>query len=141
MNTSNCPEATVRKIVSLYSRTFLLLLTMLVLTAGCAWPWVFFTGKGPQHPDPLEEWKLCWSQDSNKLNKAIVDDYQDYIQKLPAEEKKFIGPIQFFEDGTGQHAVRIEIALKGIDWAHVLIYDKENKRMRVIKYAAGRYMS
>jgi len=70
-----------------------------------------------------------------------MDDYQDYIQKLSFEERRSIGVIHFLEDGTGQHAVRFEIALNGTDWAHILIYDRENKRIKVIKYASGRYSS
>ena len=75
-------------------------------------------------------------------NKAITDDYKSYIQKLSPGEKKYMGPIQFFEDGTGQHAVRIETDINGTDcWYHILFYDKENKRTKVIKYYNGRYQS
>ncbi len=51
--------------------------------------------------------------------------------------------IDLLEDGTGQHAVSIEIfeKHKNASWHYVLIYDKENKRMRVIKYGYTRYMS
>jgi hypothetical protein len=87
----------------------------------------------------LASWKVLLSPDNDKLDKAITDDYRGYIEKLPNGEKESIGPIQFFENGTGGHAVRIEIALNRTDWAHILIYDKENKRIKVIKYAAGRY--
>jgi hypothetical protein len=97
---------------------------------------------GPvHHPDPLAGWKPCWSQDPGKLGKAIVEDYQGYIRKLPLEERRAIGVTHLFEDGTGQHAIRFEIALNGTDWAHILIYNKEDKRIKVIKYASGRYRS
>ena len=86
-------------------------------------------------------WSLCRSQDPAELNKAIRDDYQSYIQKLPPDEKKFVGGIHLFEDGTGQNAVRIEVNLNGTRWAHVLIYDKENNRVNLIKYASGKYKS
>jgi hypothetical protein len=89
-------------------------------------------------PDPLAGWKLIGFESPNK---TIADDYKDYVQKLSVEEKNGLGSIQFFEDGAGQNAVRIEIALNGADWAHVLIYDKTNKRIKVIKYAIGRYAS
>jgi hypothetical protein len=76
-------------------------------------------------------------------NKVITDDYQDYIQKLPPTESKFVGPIGFSEDGTGRHAVSVEIfeANKNSSWQHVLIYDKENKRIKVIKYGHRKYQS
>jgi hypothetical protein len=42
----------------------------------------------------------------------------------------------------GEHAVRIETDINGKDcWYHILFYDKANKRMKVIKYFYGRYMS
>jgi hypothetical protein len=110
--------------------TFLVLLAALFWQTGCAKP----------APDPLTGWHFS-SLDNLNSNKLITDDYRDYISKLPQGESKFVGPIQFFEDGTGQHAVRIEIALNGTDWAHVLIYDKGSKRIKVIKYVSGHYAS
>jgi hypothetical protein len=92
-------------------------------------------------PDPLAGWTMLLSHDYEKLDKSIVQDYQSYINQLPDGESKFIGPIQFFKDGTGNHAVKIEIALDGTDWAHILFYDKDNKRIKVIKFAIGRYGS
>jgi len=92
-------------------------------------------------PDPLTGWKILFSSDYDKFDKTIVDDYKDYIQKLPPDEKKHVGPIQFFEDESGRHAVKMEIALNGTDWAHVLIYGKDNKRLKVIKYKIGHYAS
>jgi hypothetical protein len=91
-------------------------------------------------PDPLAGWHFS-SMVNLQSNKVIMDDYQDYIQKLPPEEKKYVGPIQYYEDGTGQHAILIAIALNGTDWAHVLIYDKENKRIKILKYVSGHYQS
>ena len=80
------------------------------------------------HVDPLAGWQILLSRDYEKFDKAIVDDYKSYIENLPNGEKRFVGPVQFFDDGTGMHAVRIEIALNGTDWAHILFYDRENKR-------------
>jgi hypothetical protein len=93
------------------------------------------------HSDPLAGWHHSFSQDPSKLDEVIVDDYQDYIHQLPARERKYVGDIFFFEDGTGQHAVRISIPLDGTEWAHILIYDKNGKRIKVTKYRAGRYRS
>ena len=92
-------------------------------------------------PDPLAGWTMLLSEDYEKLDNSITRDYHNYIDKLPDGEKKFVGPIQFYEDGTGQHAVRIEIALDGTDWAHVLFYNKANIRIKVIKFVSGHYRS
>ena len=86
-------------------------------------------------------WHFCFSQDPNKLDKAIAANYQDYIQKLPSEERNYVGTIHLFEDGAGRHAVKIEIGLNGTWWEHVLIYDKNNKRIKTIKYSSGGYRS
>jgi len=44
-------------------------------------------------------------------------------------------------DGAGQHAVQIEVALNGKWWRHILVYDKNNKRIKTIKYSPGHYRS
>jgi hypothetical protein len=128
--------------VKYFGLIFVISLTALFWTTGCGifFPvpqWHPFTS----HSDPLKGWNFCWSQDPSKLDKAIQDDYQDYIQKLPPEEKKFASYEHDFEDGTGQHAVKIVILLDGTEWSHVLIYEKDNKRIKTIKYISGRYSS
>jgi len=92
-----------------------------------------------QHSDPLAGWKL--DSDPYSGDQAIEKDYHDYIQQLPTEERKYAGPVSRFEDGTGQHAVLITIAQNGTDWAHVLFYDKKDKRIKVMKYVMGHYRS
>ena len=54
-------------------------------------------------PDPLAGWKFCYSENPVRSNKAILDDYQDYIQKLPSEKRSFFSGTDMYEDGTGQH--------------------------------------
>jgi hypothetical protein len=108
------------------------LLAALVWTAGCA----------TQTPDPFAGWKLCYSQNPKDLGPEIMADYQDYIQKLPPKNHGHIGITYIFEDGTGQHAISIEIFVTGnTSWRYALIYDKENKRVKVIKYGYRRVMS
>jgi hypothetical protein len=102
-----------------------------ILLAACVWV------VGCATPNPLAGWKVYF----HEPDQTITNDYQDYIQKLPPEERKYAGGIQYFEDGTGQHAVKIEIGLNGTWWQHVLIYDKNDKRIKVIKYASGGYRS
>ncbi|HEY4952942.1 MAG TPA: hypothetical protein VII71_06110 [Verrucomicrobiae bacterium] len=90
-------------------------------------------------PDPLAGWHKSYKEEPNQI---ITNDYQDYIQKLSSEERKYPGPIEYFEDDTGQHAVRIETDIGGKDcWYHILFYDKDNKRIKVVKYFYGRYIS
>jgi hypothetical protein len=107
----------------------ILLLAMFAWIAGCA-----------THPDPLAGFHIAalYNPDSHK---AITDDYKAYIKTLSPEEQKYAGPILFYEDGMGQHAVDIEIGINGTSWKHILIYDKDDKRIKTIKYASGDYRS
>ena len=109
-----------------------ILLAALVWTTGCA----------TQKPDPLAGWKLCFSQDPKDLGPAIMADYQDYLQKLSPKDRDHISYSGAFEDGIGQHAISIEIFVTGnTSWHYALIYSKENKRIKVIKYGYRRVMS
>ena len=91
-------------------------------------------------PDPLAGWHYY---DRTKVSELITDDYQDYIKKLPPKQKGYTGDISFFEDSTGQHAVSIQIfeGNQNASWQHVRIYDKDNKRINVIRYGYIKYQS
>lgn len=104
-----------------------------VLAAGCVAP--------KPAPDPLVGWKPLYGREYEKVDQAIRSDYQNYIGNLSPEEKSSVGPIFLFEDGAGQRAARITIALNGTVWRHILIYDKDNRRIKTIKYASGNYGS
>ena len=108
-----------------------ILLATFFLAVGCA----------TRTPDPLAGWHMCFSQDPNKLGGVIVADYQDYISRLRPKERERVGIITTFEDGTGQHAVKIEIGINGNWWQHVLIYNKDNKRIKAMRYTSGGYQS
>jgi hypothetical protein len=101
-----------------------MLMAMFVLGFGCV-------------TNPLEGWHFS----NLDPNKVIAADYLDYIQKLPSSERKYAYYAHSFEDGTGKYAVQIEIPLNGTWWEHVLIYDKDNKRIKTIKYSNGHYAS
>ena len=90
-------------------------------------------------PDPLNG----FHQSHKVLNPSIVSDYQHYVHNLSEEEKQNLGPspFNFFEDDAGQHAVEITIGIKNRVWRHVLIYDKDNKRVKAYKYVSGDYRS
>jgi hypothetical protein len=110
--------------------TVLVALAALVLATGCI-------GWYMPHPDPIAGWPTM----SREPDKAITDDYKDYVHKLPPRFSQHIGFMEFFEDGNGQHAVRITFALNGTFVAHIIIYSKDDKRIQVIKYVSGHYMS
>jgi hypothetical protein len=49
-----------------------------------------------------------------------------------------VAGVQSFADDVGQHAVAITVNGKDGAWMHVLVYDKQNKRLRVSKQAQGK---
>jgi hypothetical protein len=119
--------------INKFAPIFLMFMTVFLLGFGC--------NTSKPTPDPLAGFHVTSLVDLDN-NKAITDDYKDYIQKLPPKEKQYFGPTFYFEDGTGQHAVEIEVLIGGKDsWMHILIYDKYNKRIKTIKYYNGRYQS
>ena len=121
--------------------TFCILLAAIIGVTGCAALKLVTTAwsTSKPSPDPLAGWQHA----SKNPEQIIINDYQDYMQKLSPEERKYLGPspVSYFEDGTGQHAAVITIGLNETVWRHVLIYDKHNKRIKTIKYASGDYHS
>jgi hypothetical protein len=90
-------------------------------------------------PDPLAGWQKDYNPEPS--DQIIEKDCQAYIHTLSPEEQKSAGPKFFYKDGTGQHAVQIMIGINNKVWRHVLIYDKDNKRIKAIKYVSGDYHS
>jgi hypothetical protein len=121
-----------KKPVKNFTPVFLMLAAMFLLGCGC--------NTSKPAPDPLAGWQKAYNHDPDP---AIVKDYQDYIQKIPAKDNNSVGPVFYFEDGTGQHAVSMEIFVKGenASWHYVIIYDKENKRIQAMKYGYAKYQS
>jgi hypothetical protein len=111
-----------------------ILLAGIFLVAGCA------------TPNPVKGWK-SWNanlQPPNEhhpnepyyqIDKAIIDDYQAYIKKIqPKNQDLYIDEVDFYEDGTGQHAVRFVIETGLREYAeYYLMYNKSNVRTKVIK--------
>ena len=110
---------------------------ILILCAAAIWGWWYSTSKPT--PDPLARWHFSLQNPDQVIEK----DYHDYIQNLPPNQKGYVDTTHFFEDGTGQHAIRIEVfeGNKNASWQHVLIYDKDDKRIKVIRYYYGKYQS
>ena len=118
-----------------YSNYFVFVLALCAMIfSGCS-----CSAPKPQ-PDPLTGFHMADLQHLDD-NKTITADYKAYIQTLSPDEQKRAGPILYYEDGTGQHAVDIEIGINGTSWKHVLIYDKDNKRVKAVKYSSGSYRS
>ena len=86
--------------------------------------------------DPLAGWQKTYGE----VPSQIVKDYQDYIQKLPPEERNYVGPVFYYKDSTEQQAVTFEVDKYGKDvWNHYLFYDKNNKRIKAVKFYRGQY--
>ena len=118
--------------INRFALVFLMLMAMLLLGFGC--------NPSKPTPDPLADFHVGDFR-TLEANKSITDDYKSYIQKLPPEDIKYARMSGYYEDGMGQHAVVIEVDLNGTAWNHVLFYDKNNKRTKVIKYVGYHYMS
>jgi hypothetical protein len=88
--------------------------------------------------NPIPGWQVDFKTEPSPV---VEKDYKDYIQKLPPDEKRSAHVSSWVKDGTGQHAIVIEVALNGTWWNHVLIYDKDDKRIKAVKYIAGHYAS
>jgi hypothetical protein len=91
-------------------------------------------------PDPLAGWTHCKSQDPKGFGK-ITADCDVYINSLPNELRVGVGPVEYLEDKTGQHAIRFETGENGESWSYVLIYDASNNRIKTTKYLSGHYRS
>ena len=124
-------KTTVRHFTSHFGVIFLVLVAVLLLAAGCA-----------THSDPLAGWKFMYL---GQLDRPIVEDYEAFIQTLPPKERIQVDKysVDRYEDGRGGHAVRFRIGKDGIVngtwWYYVLIYSNENKRVKVMNYADGKY--
>jgi hypothetical protein len=136
------------------------LLSAPILWAGCAFVFHPIKETFYRHSNPIEGWKfvgdITYSVDEmhayvhqRGYSKAITDDVEDLCNNLPTEgsglgKRRYcywITHIRLFEDGTGHHAVAIEIPHHETWWVWVLIYDKNDKRTKTIRYIEGYYMS
>jgi hypothetical protein len=103
----------------------------LFMMAGCA------------TPNALVGWKqLLTRGDNEKLEKALRADAVNYMETVVGKDRA-AGPSWFYEDGSGQHAIGMEVFQKheNASWEYLIIYSKENKRVKVIKYGYRRYQS
>jgi hypothetical protein len=111
--------------------------TVLAFASGCASP-------KPRDRLPVSEgWRrLLTAREIGTIPTEVIENYKAYIQKLPAKERNQLteGSVHFFENPDGRHAVHFEIGrdafigVSEIIYAHVLVYDQSNKRVKVMKY-------
>jgi hypothetical protein len=116
--------------IKIFAPVFLMLVAMFLLESGC--------NMSKPTPDPLAAFRIYDLKYFDSY-KAISEDYTNYVRTLSPEEQTQADLFFFYEDGFGQHAIKIEIGINGKEWEHLLIYDKDNKRIKTIKYVAGRY--
>ena len=72
---------------------------------------------------------------SYNIDESVIVDYTAYARSVwPKGQGFFISEVDFYEDGTGQHAVRIELEV-GLDEYvdYYLFYDKSNQRTKVMR--------
>jgi ankyrin repeat protein len=87
---------------------------------------------------------LGWYSDGDirfHLVKNVTDDYEAFIAK-----EKLVMPNEFdiyYEDKTGNYAVTFEAfpPNQNATWRYALIYDKNDKRIKVTKFDYHRYQS
>ncbi len=113
-----------------------------------------------RHSNPIEGWKSvgevgCKNGEmSAEVSpiigyKEISDEVEKFVNKLPVDHFSdctrrwcyWIVDMRFYEDGTGQHAVSFQITHDGTRWGYVLIYDKNNKQVKAVRYVQGYYTS
>ena len=81
-------------------------------------------------PDPLKGWKETQDLPAD----TAVDDYNDYIEKLPKAERPGVANVKYYVDGMGRNAVAVLVNVGDTQWTHLLVYDKQDKRTGVTKF-------
>ena|SRR5271170_6396647 len=80
-----------------------------------------------------------------KVDKSVIEDCQSYAHSLQAKGYFIdVGSIWFYQNRSGQLAAIIDFlpinnAPSSEQLLHFLIYDKNNKRISVMKYRTGWY--
>jgi hypothetical protein len=90
-------------------------------------------------PDPLAGWTMVFGYVDTA---AEVSDYENYIENLPPKGKKTTSMGYAYKNDGGQHALVIEVFVGGTEsWSYIFIFDKDDKRINVIKYKHTKYQS
>ena len=132
--------------------TLCVLLTLSALLSGCTFLLHPINSTFARHSNPIAGWTFRpfdeyappFDRHHYQLDKAIIDDYQQFIA-----DKNFRYPSMYLprpltgyydDERTGQRAVTFSVDRKGTGWTYVLIYDRQNKRIKAIRYVSGYYM-
>ena len=101
-------------------------------------------GCATYHVSPLKNWRGITTFDHAPVPDAIRQDALAYFQTMPPGERPptdDLGMVTYLEDGTGQHAVVVDAPRDGERWQYALIYDRNNWRVKVLRYSVGSYQS
>jgi hypothetical protein len=90
--------------------------------------------------DPLAGWQIAFKEDPSP---AVEKDIQAYIHDLPSAQQGYIGTEFYYKNGSGGHAVSIEVfeGNRNASWQHVLFYDKSDRRIKAVRYGYCKYES
>jgi hypothetical protein len=93
------------------------------------------------HTNPLVGWQKDYN--SRPGDQVIEKDCNDFIKTFQPVGERPAQITGLYKDGTGQHAANIEIFKyhQNASCQYFLIYDKDDKRIKVIKYGCGSYQS
>ncbi|MBE7157815.1 MAG: hypothetical protein INR62_05175 [Rhodospirillales bacterium] len=96
------------------------------------------------HDDPLASWKGIGGFDVAPVPDAIKQDAMAYFQTLGPIERAAAtmnSSLYYMEDGQGSHAVVLAASHDGERWHYAVLYGPDNRRIKVLKYSLGGYMS
>lgn len=99
------------------------------------------TGCTP-HSDAMAGWKELGAFSEEGVPQTIKRDALAYFSTLPDEERESIEydwAVRYWEGENGQHAAVLEAPHDGEYWSIALIYDRDNHRLRVLKYSTGSF--
>jgi hypothetical protein len=110
---------------------FLFLLALIWLS-GCA------------APNPVKGWRAHYANvdppnrtnyRNYQIDRSIIDDYKNFVATLKKRYAMvWVAEIYYYEDGTGQHAVKLAIKTGPRRYNEFyLMYDRANARTKVIK--------
>lgn len=96
------------------------------------------------HTDPLHDWRGIGYLDNTPVPEDIKRDAQSYFQSLGPIERQVAldsSSIEYLEDGNGRHGMVLSAQHDGERWHYAVLYDSDNRRIKVLKYSVGGYMS
>ena len=96
------------------------------------------------HINPLKDWTPVAMLADASIPATIRQDAMTYIQQLPKSARnsaQMESNLEYWEDGAGQRAVVLNSSCDGQRWQYALIYNRNNQRVKVLRYSVGGYSS